>query len=60
MILQRVTSATSNERILQVARDFTTSNEPMNFNEERATSETLRLKEAHTLESKSVAPKSNK
>ena len=43
--LQRATSATSNERILQrVTSDFTTSNEQrVNFNEQRETSEKLRL-----------------
>ena len=43
--LQRATSATSNERILQrVTSDFTTSEEQrVNFNEYRATSEKLRL-----------------
>ena len=43
--LQRATSATSNERILQpVTSDFTTSNEQwVNFKEQRAMSEKLRL-----------------
>ena len=43
--LQRATSATSNKQILQQATsDFTTSNEQrVNLNEQRATSEKLRL-----------------
>ena len=43
--MQRTTSATSNEQILQqVTSDFTTSNEQrVNFNEQGAASEKLRL-----------------
>ena len=49
--LQRTTSATINERILQrVTSDFTTSTEQLvNFNEYRATSEKLRLYRQQTV-----------